>query len=244
MTFKRDAIPNSFAFELSNRCNYAQHHPECPTEAKADPVFLNTDIMKDVIKYLGSVGYAGTLYFNLYNEPLIDPRLFMLLEYTKEHCGCCVCIYTNGWNLNQYMVDELDKLNVVFRISYYTDREQERLSKLKFKRGSSRGNRVTLDPEVKMIYENSSTERDLCFFPSVYVVIVCTGEYILCCRDYKHHHVFGNLNTTPIKEILESDYRQRICDELEVGKRRLDLCKRCTFRGWGVKNGKYEGRIK
>ena len=241
--FKREEIPQSFAFELSNRCNYAQHHPECPTKAKDGPVFLDTDVIKDTISYFGSVGYVGTLYFNLYNEPLIDPRLFMLLEYNKEHCGCGVCIYTNGWNLDQYMVDELDKLNVLLRISYYTDREQERLSKLKCNDAIVYGSRIILDPLVKTVYESPPTESGLCFFPSIYGMVGYTGKYILCCRDYNHRHVFGDLNTTPIKEVLESEHRQKICDELEVGKRTLDLCKRCPFPGWAVKNGEYVGMM-
>lgn len=243
MTFKREVIPQYFAFELSNRCNYAQYHLECPVDAKAGPIFLDTNIIKDIIKYFGCVNYTGRIEFNIYNEPLIDPRLFMLLEYNREHCGCEVCIYTNGWGLNQYMVNELSKLNVILRVSYYTDKEEERLSKLNNNGHPVYGSRIVFDTMVKTVYESFPTQSGLCFFPSIYGMVNHKGEYVLCCRDYEYHYVFGDLNITSLKEILISENRQKICDGLEAGDRILDLCKQCPFPGWGVKNGQYAGMM-
>lgn len=229
--FQREHIPPSFAFELSNRCNYAQYHPECPTDSKAEPIFLNTDIIKDAIKYFGSMNYIGTLFFNIYNEPLIDPRLFMLLEFNKQHCGCDACLYTNGWGLNQYLVDELIKLNVRITVSYYTDKEEERLSKLQ----SIMGVRIALDPLVKTIYQNLPIYTGPCRFPSIYGMVNHRGKFVLCCRDYEYRNILGDLNKNSIHEVLTSDYRNEVCERLEAGDRFLDVCKRCLYPGWGIK---------
>jgi hypothetical protein len=235
MTFERDKYPASFAFELSNRCNYSQFHPECPTDARADPIFLNTDIVKDTIKYFGSVNYNGTFYFNIYNEPLIDPRLFMLLEYNKQHSGCGVCLFTNGWNLNAYMVQELFKLNVSLTVSRYTDREEARLVKLE----GTIGSRIVLDPKVKTIYDSPPTRSGPCHFPSIYGMINYRGEFVVCCRDFEYRHIIADLNHVSVEEALLSEYRQEVCDRLEAGDRFLDACKRCPYPGWGIENGPY-----
>lgn len=236
MEFKREDIPLCFAFELSNRCNFAQIHPECPTNANADPVFLNTDIIKDAFRYFGSVDYKGTIYLNIYNEPLIDPRLFMLLEYNKEHSGCGVCLFTNGWGLNQYMVDEIIKLNASFTCSCYTDPEADRLLNL----CGVIGSRMTLDKGVKTIYESPPTRSGPCHFPSVYGAVNHRGELALCCRDYEYRHVIGDLNTHSLEEVLKSEYRQEVCDRLEAGDRFLDACQRCPYPGWGIADDPYK----
>lgn len=235
----RDEIPLCIAFELSNRCNYSHIHPECPTDAKADPVFLDTDIIKDTIRFLGRSGYAGkgTIYFNVFNEPLIDPRLFMLLEYNKEHCGAGVCLYTNGWGLNQYMADELAKLNVGITVSRYTDKEDERLLKVVGPIGA----RITLDPRFKTIYGSPPTRTGPCYFPSIYSIINHKGEHALCCREYEWRHPLGDLKINTFEEVLKSEYRNEVCDRLEAGDRFLDACSRCPFPGWGVINDPFVG---
>jgi len=234
----RDSIPISFAFELSNRCNLSQCHDLCPTVATDPPIFLNTDIIKDTMKYFGSVKHKCTIYFNVYNEPTIDPRLFMLLEYNMKHCGCAVSIFTNGWGVNQYMVDEFIKLNTRLSVSCYTDDEYNRIKQLD---GVGSCNRSTLNVKVKQLYDAPATRTGVCLFPSVYGIINHKGQYGLCCRDWKWNHPLGDLNVNTVKEILVSEERTRICDELEAGVRSLDACKRCPFHGWGVKNDPYKG---
>lgn len=231
MEFKRDPVPSTFAFELSNRCNLAAKHPECPTQAGIAPVFLSTDIIKDALRYLGSVGVSGPLYFNIYNEPLIDPRLFMLIEYAKEHCGTAgVCIYTNGWGLDQHIADELVKLNVYIVMSCYTPAAHKRGVEMVSVHESA----IKLDPLVKTIYDSPPTRTGPCRFPSVYGAINHKGELALCCRDYEYRHTFGDLKTNTLEELIMSEYRNSICDQLEIGTRSLETCQRCPFPGWGV----------
>ena len=235
----RDSIPGAFAFELSNRCNLSQCHDLCPTVATDPPVFLNTDIIKDTMKYFGSVNHKCNIYFNVYNEPTIDPRLFMLLEYNMEHGGGSgVSIFTNGWSINQYMVDELLKLNAHLSISCYTDAEHERLKQFSGVTGCTRS---VLEPKVKQLYDATATRTGVCLFPSVYGIINHKGQYGLCCREWKWNHPLGDLSVNTIKEVLDGEERTRICDELESGVRSLDACKRCPFPGWGVVDDPYVG---
>lgn len=225
-------FPKCIAFEISNRCNYA--HKECPTLPNAEPMFLKTSIIKDTISYLGSIQYDGTIYFNVFNEPLIDPRLFMLIEYARTNCPQAkVCIYTNGWNLNQQMCDELVAFgNMIIIVSSYTDSEETRLRKINSK--DIYVSRITLDEKVKTIYDAPQIATGACLFPELYPLINCKGELALCCRDYEYRHILSDLNTVSISDAITSEYRKEICGKLEKGERTLDTCKRCFYPGWGI----------
>jgi len=227
-----DHIPSSIGLEISNRCNYAKWHKDCPVDPGVDPVFLSTAIIEDVAKYLGSIKWQGSLYLNVFNEPMIDPRLFMLVELIKKHCKTCtVQFYTNGWSLNQYMVTELTKIGVeMIFVSVYSDSEWQRFSKI----NGVVASRVELNKDVMTIYDQPPTCTGPCLFPSVYSMVNCYGEFVLCCRDYKYRHVLGDLNGASFDEILASDKRMEWCDRLASGDRFLDTCKRCSFPGWGV----------
>lgn len=223
--------PTMVAFELSNRCNLAHLHKECPVDANIDPVFLSTDLIKDSIRYLGSTQYSGDIIFSIYNEPLIDPRFFMLVEFTKNICPTCgIQCFTNGWSLNQYMVDELLKFDVKIFVSRYTDNEEKRFESII----NVFGGRITLNPEVKTIYGSDLTATGPCLFPSVYAFVNHKGQFVLCCRDYEYHHIIGDLKSVSFESILKSRYRHEICDRLTAGDRFLDACRRCPFPGWGI----------
>ena len=224
------------AFELSNRCNYSSIHSDCPTKPNVDPIFLPTKIIKKVIQYLGSIDYKGEIYFNLYNEPLIDPRLFMLIEYVYFRLpDAWVHLFTNGWNLNQELADELFNLGKVrITVSTYSNKEDERLQKIKCPNEFYNPRRMELSPEVLTLYDAEPYCTGPCLFPLVYPIVNHKAELILCCRDWKYQHVFADLNKVPFHEALECDFRKKICDELENGIRSLDLCKRCHFKGWGI----------
>lgn len=227
-------IPKSVAFEISNRCNYSHLHKRCPTAPLAEPVFLPTDIIKSALIDLAKINWSGNLYFNIYNEPLIDPRLFMLVEFARLYCrGGRIQLFTNGWSLNQYMVDELIKAGVeTIFVSRYTDSEEARIGEL----DGIVGSRIILEPKVMTIYSCPPVATGPCLFPSVYSSVNHKGQFVLCCRDYEYRHVIGDLNTVSFKEVLMSETRNEICTRLANGDRFLDTCKRCPFPGWGVEN--------
>lgn len=61
------------------------------------------------------------------------------------------------------------------------------------------------------------------------MTILQNGDAVLCCLDFRAHHVLGNILTTPLAEIWQSDAYGAI--RKEVDARRLDLCQNCTFPG-------------
>jgi len=231
--------PLNIAFELSNRCNYSHMHHLCPTIAGADPVFLKTKIITDAIDCVAKLGLNPGIYLNIYNEPMIDPRLFWILQYIHDHSDCETTLFTNGWGFNQYMLDELKNLEVKqIIISTYSDGEDERLRKM-----TGEGvmvQRIALDPSVMQIYDSPPAGKGPCLFPSIYPMVNHLGLMVLCCRDYEWREVLADLNSMSFEEALLSDKRVKTCDDLVEGKRDLDVCQRCNHIGWGVTAEEWE----
>jgi len=225
--------PLLVAFEISNRCNYSRIHTRCPVNPDAEPVFLKTQIIKDSLEYLGSIGFAGELYFSIYNEPLIDPRFFMLVEFAKKHCpNCRIQLFTNGWNLNQQMVDELLDLGVgMFMVSAYSLSEEKRLTGLEYKVPSdSRPHpvlRIDLDDRMG-IYDLPPVQTGPCWMPTIYPFVNHRGQFALCCHDYRYEIVFGDLRHQSFEDVFKSNIRQDAIQALESGNRVFDICKRCN----------------
>jgi len=231
---KMNHLPESIAFELSNRCNYSHIHNLCPNDFKAGPIYLDTKIVTEAVTYLGRTGLRPNIFLNIYNEPLIDPRLLWLVEYIHERSDCKIEIFTNGWALNQHLFDELEEMRVIFTVSVYDVSEKERLSKINGMMYPHKVQYIDLDPLVMQIYSNEPMNTGPCRFPSVYPMINHLGQMVLCCRDYKWDVIIADLNDISFEEALQSEKRLRLCDELESGERVLDICKRCSFVGWGI----------
>ena len=221
-------IPQNIAFELSNRCNYSAMHPKCPNKAGAELVYLDANIVTRAVDYIASVGWDMSIFFNIYNEPLLDPRLFWFMQYVQDHSNCRICIFTNGWNLTPALHSEIVKFRAGVTISVYSDAEEKRLSC-----AGMNTSRIELDSRMD-IYNNAPVHSGKCFFPSTYPMITHQGILTLCCLDTNYNYPIADLNKVSFQEAIESEYRMLICDELSSGVRTLDACKRCSCRGWGV----------
>ena len=93
---------------LSNLCGYACFHKKCPASLIKEKEIMPTQGVKKIINELSEINYAGTVNFHVYNEPLMDPRLFTFIQYAKQLLPKVkIQIYTNAYYLNQVMIDEL-----------------------------------------------------------------------------------------------------------------------------------------
>jgi len=225
-------LPENIAFELSNRCNMSAIHPECPTDAKADPIFLPTKIILDVIIQMGIMDWKGNFYFNIYNEPLIDPRFCWLCERVMLNTQADIQIFTNGWYLNEYLYKEISNIGpgrIGWTVSVYSDSEEKRLRKI----SGLNVQRIALDSRKK-IYSCPTTAKGPCAAPSIYTMINHRGELVYCCMDYEYRNIIADLNKITFHEVIKSDYRMKICDDLRNGIRNTDTCQRCPHIGWGI----------
>ncbi len=215
-------------FELSNLCNYSRLHGRCPLHHERGVRILPLHIIQETIDVLSKHRFEGTIAFHNYNEPLIDPRLFHLLKYAREKCPKSeIYIYTNGFYLDQTILDELVAFGLSrIHVSIYSMKELKRIKKIYFPI-SYELEVVGLDDTLEAYSKSELNLKKKCFAPLGNVIITRDAEISLCCFDWAHVYTFGNLKEQPLDEILRSDFLYAVYKKLSNGERFLDVCKRC-----------------
>lgn len=215
--------------ELSSLCNYSLFHKNCPIYNNKEKIVLSSKIVYKVIDELAEINYSGIINFNLYNEPLIDPRLFTFLSYIKKNCpNATASINTNGFYLTQTIVDELEEFNVVLYVSAYTKSEYDRLTSLQANFPYMVFYSI-LDDRKNLYDKNPINLNKICHAPVNEVGLSCTGDILLCCLDWKREYVFGNLYEETLSGILEKSYTKDVYSNLLKANRTLHICKNCSW---------------
>lgn len=222
--------------ELSNICNYSYKHNLCPVSTYKEKVILPAKIVYDIIDTLGKYNFKGYIVFNLFGEPMLDPRLFVFLNRVQKFCpeGKST-VWTNCFYLTQTMLNELEEAGVYYlHMSAYSEKEFNRL--MGFRTGIKRalirrhiGEKGWADVlgHYDREYINEKWQKMHCFAPLHHITVVAQGDIILCCRDWKHEYCFGNLYKQSFEEIIKSKKVQETYERLIKGERFLEFCKRC-----------------
>lgn len=224
---------NEVALMLSNLCNYAYIHKKCPASLVKQKEILPSRIVFKIFDELASVNFDGTICFHVYNEPLIDPRLFWLIDYIKKNLPLSkVKIYSNGYYLNEQMVKELSDIGVdILEVTGYGEAEYDRLISLDVDMAYS-VLLVDMDSRLDFYKERQAPVSDYpCSTYFTQVSIYSNGDIGTCCLDYRHIYGLGNIFESTLKESLNS---RRIVDmqkELLSGNRAVfPICKNCDKR--------------
>lgn len=235
------------SFELSNVCNYASIHPKCPASKVKRPVFLSQTYVLHVLYSLYAQGYAGTIAWYIYNEPMIDPRLLKFVDYTSHLFDRKIKqrIVTNGAYLDQTLLDEFLIAGVTyFKIDCYTTRDFERSRRL-VGRAETEKFKVTkksLDDRMNLYDLPQKNLTLVCNAPYADVQVKCTGQVSLCAIDWRSTVTFGNLKNDSFDSILKSPVMRKTHEKLLSGDRSIDVCSRCNRTVTGdacLKTSKY-----
>lgn len=217
-------------FELSNLCNYAFIHKKCPASYQRTTRILSAQLVFSVIDELAEFEYNGFVSFHRYNEPLIDPRLYEFITYTRKKLpNAHIVILTNGFYLNDVIAGELRWKGVnCLMVSAYSIPEFNRLC------------RMNIDYPYQVIKSLLDTRLDMydrtpidfpkpCYALVNDVTINSEGKVVLCCLDWKNMHEFGDLRKHKLKDIMQEKKFQKAHNDLISGRRNLHLCKRCDW---------------
>jgi hypothetical protein len=210
-------------------CNYATFHRKCPVSRAREREVLPTAIVRDVLNELGEHNYQGELCFHNYNEPLLDPRLLMLIVEAGQRCpGIQPFLWTNGFYLTQDLVEDLEKAGLKkIVISAYSDVELHYLEDLEFSCDVTLQRVWQLDDVLQMYDWPEQECTSPCFAPLGDVIIHSDGRMGLCCLDWKRTVTFGSLKEQRLGSVLARDEVRKVCDGLRAGQRTLALCRRC-----------------
>lgn len=221
------------AIQISNLCNYANMHKKCPVSCEKEKLIMSMGMVKHIIDELVEESWSGVLCFHIYNEPLIDPRLFSFIQYAKEKITDVeIEVYSNGYYLNDVMVQDLQNIGVdILIVTAYGNAEYFRLKNLTVSIPYSLvvGN---LDERLDNYDTNRIEEKKkypICKGFISQVCIYANGELGVCCLDYKHPYNLGYVFPEGIKWCLNKREVINCQLELQSGKRVLPICKNCNW---------------
>ena len=224
-------LTTRITLELSNICNYSLFHKKCPLSLEREKIILSSKIVYAILDVLGRYNYKGQIAFHNYNEPLIDPRLFKFIEYSKQKCpNSLIYFSTNGFYLNQIMVDELIEIGLNrLHISAYNKNEYERLKKINIRIPHS-VELLSLDERLNKVYNSSNgNNKNPCLAPLNEIIINRDAKISLCCLDWQRRYSFGDLHNQTLEEIIRDGNLINIYNRLSRGDRFLDICKGCNW---------------
>jgi MoaA/NifB/PqqE/SkfB family radical SAM enzyme len=222
------------AFELSTLCNYSHLHKKCPVYYSNEHVIMPSRVFYKIVDELHKFNYCGFIYLSVYNEPLIDPRLFLFTKYAKRKLPKCTVGFTsNGYYLDQNLVDEMKDNGIDgINISVYTQEELERFQKIIFSIPVTFRDYIgcaNMDGRMN-VYNESYKQAAKCSISAPYhnITINHNGDVCLCCIDWQFRHTFGNVLQKSLFEIVNSLEFQKISELTANGEQSVMSCKNCT----------------
>ena len=219
---------------LSNLCNYAYLHSKCPAHCIREKEILSSETVKRIIDELAVRKFDGVLYFHIYNEPMNDPRLFLFIEYAKKEMPQCkVLVYSNGYYLNQVMINDLEEIGAdILAVTGYGREEYKRLLALDV----NIPYRIVwgdLDERLdlyKASTDDGNREYEPCRTFITTVNIYSDGDVGICCLDYKHPYKLGNIMDNSLEKVLNHERVINIQKNLLNGNRcDLPICRHCNW---------------
>jgi len=225
------------AIELSNACNLAHVHTACPLNRQQNDerIFLSTTIVNSVLDSLARYEFDGVLEFHRYNEPLIDPRLFLFVKQARTMMpDIGIRIFTNGTFLSRDLAREILAIGVTrLTITLYGTSSQKQATRQKYQdlpgidfASGIFDDRITLYERPRI--GNGVTRP--CTAPLRQVIVTCQGKVGLCCIDWADSLTFGDLGFELLEEILASNKVQGTYARLQRGDRRFSPCIKCTVK--------------
>jgi cyclic pyranopterin phosphate synthase len=226
------AISIETSLGCNRRCSY------CPISINPTPYkFSTVESLNVIIRALEKIKWSGPLDVIHLNEPTLNPNLpDIISELHRRLLRSTLHITSNGDTLNRERLLDYIKRGVkqfnVTRHPPYRDEWDTRIGALRkefpqyFHYLACPGDEgwTTRGGTVKIPGPNII--KDTCEGPSS-ITITMAGEVLMCCNDYMHIHVMGNLYEQGLHEIFYSPRFIKVRKELRKGIVKLELCKKC-----------------
>lgn len=222
------------SFELSSLCNYSHLHKKCPIFYCKEHEIMSAKVYFKVLDELVRLKYTESIYLSVYNEPLIDPRLFIFTKTAKEKLPKCrVGFTTNGWYLDQNIADELKDYGVdAMNISIYTEEEDARISKIKFNIPVCLRNYIgtaNMDNRLQYYADSDGTSSKCSISAPLHnITINHKGNVVLCCIEWQYRCIFGNVLRESLIDIINKPKFLAVSRLTQCGEQDFTWCKHCN----------------
>ena len=242
-------MPHVVNIETINRCNSECEFCSANIHAERRPFMkMDENLYYSVVDQLADWGYKGhlTLYGN--NEPFLDTRLVDFHKYAREKLpDSFIFCSTNGLMLTVKKVKELQPyINQLIINNYGLEMKlHENVQEVYDYIKSHPEEFKDLDVQIQIRYikevltnragsspNKQATEKVItepCLLPFTDIWITPNGKVGLCCCDNFEVTDFGDLNTTPLKDIWNSEKMKEMRMQIANGRQNYPFCKHCDF---------------
>ena len=247
--------PNVVNIETINRCNSTCEFCTANVNAEKRPLRKIDDALYySIIDQLADWGYKGhlTLYGN--NEPWLDTRIVEFHKYAREKLpDSYIFMSTNGLLLNvEKLLQIKPYINQLIINNYALEMKlhkgvQEIYDYVKAHEKDFEDLEIVIQMRyLKEVLTNragsapnkQATEKvikETCLLPFTDAWIMPNGKLGLCCCDNFEVTDFGDLNTTPLKDIWAGEKFQEARRTIASGRQNYPFCKHCDFIDAGMR---------
>jgi radical SAM protein with 4Fe4S-binding SPASM domain len=197
-------------------------------------------IIDEAIEY----GFVGAVCLQHYNEPLLDERIVELAKYVKsKNTGdrfpvTQLSMCTNMDLITEELAKELDGVMDQLEVALYMPLEKQE-AREKYILSLFPNTKVDFTKGVHYITHYSTftntadavTEAILnpCHMNRNALMFAYNGTVLHCCDDYVGHFGLGNINTSSVKDLWESEAHKELLAKLSLpgGRLNYNYCSTC-----------------
>lgn len=233
-------FPNVVEAGISRICNIRCHY--CPNtflKKNPDDEIMQWSLFIKILKNLKRIDYDGKFQFHRYNEPLYSKvKVEKYINAVKKYLPNAKAeLVTNGSLLTRDRLIKLQKTGVnKIIVTQHTPKgfidKLKKIPNYLLRNVDVRyGDELLLANRAGSMGKLEAPIEQPCYAINNSFVINSNGKVPLCADDYKHlpEVCLGDINENSIEEIWNSEYAQKIRNELNKGNRKyLELCKDCN----------------
>jgi MoaA/NifB/PqqE/SkfB family radical SAM enzyme len=242
-------IPPSVSLEINTDCNYKC--PFCPQSSFQRPVrYITQQGFQRVLDELKSLDFSGQFILSVNNEPFLHPLLLDFCTLVSDELPkATACLISNGALIQEEHILCLAKLarppritiddytpdhRIIKRVGAWLVRPETKTLLIEFKERSW----------GEIISNRAGNQAGLTTVPADYRDITCAWPFgglflnpelkvFLCCSDYRHEMIVGDLNKESLMDIWMGPALCGVRKAMLVPDRAaILLCGRCDAEWW------------
>ena len=242
--FDPDHVP-SISIEINTDCNYRCSF--CPQSTRRRPSrFMTRDAFRRVVADLAGMSFDGLVVLSVNNEPFLHPLLLEFCATLSEQLpGARTHLISNGSLVTESHLKFLAALErpPSIDINDYTNDHKiaARLSTIAASLPGAENMRIVIRPRSRdEVLSNRAGNQPgcktkagdyrnvICTWPFMSMFVAADLRAFLCCSDYHHEMIMGDLGSQSIMEVWTgAKYAELRRKMLETQRAGIPMCRGC-----------------